>query len=106
MGVYRLIAMHYRTPSFDYRGPGSLNSSGAKAAFYIFHILPEWLAVAILLCFNTRKIFGTALWGDWRGEDDTAEVVEKRKAQKIRRAARKEARMKALKRVGKSFRLV
>ena len=39
-------------------GPGSLNSHQSKATFYIFHVAPEWMAVAILLGVNVRRRFG------------------------------------------------
>ena len=64
VAIYRLSVMHYRIDSL--RGPNPLDSSTAKATFYTFHILPEWLAVLVLCSVNVRKTFGTALFGDWR----------------------------------------
>ena len=77
--------MHYRIDSL--RGPNSLNSSSAKTAFYIFHALPEWLAICILFSENVRKTFGTGLFGDWRGKDETEAQKQKRLA---KRAAKEE----------------
>ena len=39
-------------------GPGSLNSHQSKAVFYVFHIAPEWLAIALFLSVNVRRLFG------------------------------------------------
>lgn len=91
VAAYRLSVMHYRTPSPEFTGPGSLSSPGAKAAFYVLHILPEWLSVAILLCFNVRKIFGTGLAGDWRGVDETAKQIATRREREAKRVAKKAA---------------
>ena len=77
--------MHYRIDSL--RGPNLLDSSSAKAAFYIFHILPEWLAICILFSENVRKTFGTGLFGDWRGKDET-------EAEKTKRLAKRAAKEK------------
>ncbi|KAJ3525554.1 hypothetical protein NM688_g8386 [Phlebia brevispora] len=69
VSIYRLIAMHNKTPSLTSTGPGSLNSSAAKTTFYIFHATPEWLAAAILLAVNVREMFGTGMFGDYRSTD-------------------------------------
>jgi len=68
--------MHYRIDSW--RGPSPLDSSSAKAIFYLFHVLPEWLAILVLLSVNVRKTFGTGSFGDipW---DDTTMPFEKEK---------------------------
>jgi hypothetical protein len=55
--------------------------------FYIFHVLPEWLAICILFSENIRKTFGTGLFGDWRGKDETETQKTKRLA---KRAAKEE----------------
>jgi len=78
--------MHYRIDSLS--GLNSLNSSSAKALFYIFHVLPEWLAIFILLSQNVRKTFGTGLFGDWRAKDET----EKEKKKRLLKQAAKEAK--------------
>ena len=57
-GVYRLIVIGIETSNLLSTGPGSLNSSSSKATFYVFHIAPEWLAVALFLSVNVRKRFG------------------------------------------------
>jgi hypothetical protein len=67
--------------------PGGLNTPGGKAAFYICHVLPEWLASLTLFSDNIRKSFGTGLFGDYR-------VIDETESQKISRHA-KEAKRKA-----------
>ncbi|KAF6754716.1 hypothetical protein DFP72DRAFT_1124414 [Ephemerocybe angulata] len=88
VGIYRLSVMHYETPALESTLPGTLNGHGAKAAFYIFHLLPEWVCLVILLCFNTRKTFGTGPWGDRRLRDDTPEKIRERMEKKARHDAR------------------
>jgi len=78
--------MHYRIDSL--RGPNPLDSSTAKAMFYIFHMLPEWLAVLVLFSVNVRKTFGTALCGDIRWRDETPK--EKRLAGRAKKEEKKE----------------
>jgi len=79
--------MHYRIDSL--RGPNPLDSSTAKATFYTFHILPEWLAVLVLCSVNVRKTFGTALFGDWRWRDETPKEKKKRLARRAKREEKK-----------------
>jgi hypothetical protein len=85
--IYRLSVMRYRIDSL--RGPNPLDSSTAKAMFYIFHILPEWLAMLALFSVNVRKTFGTALFGDWRWRDETPKEKEKRLAWEAKREEKK-----------------
>ncbi|KAH9924984.1 uncharacterized protein BXZ73DRAFT_103361 [Epithele typhae] len=67
--VYRLDVLRFSTTSLSSTAPGSLNTDGSKAAFYIFHAAPEFLAAAILVCSNARRTFGTGLWGDRKFKD-------------------------------------
>ncbi|KAH9834394.1 uncharacterized protein C8Q71DRAFT_859397 [Rhodofomes roseus] len=55
--IYRLAAMDNHTTSLTAMGPGSLNGPTAKALFYIFHVAPEWLSVAMLLAVNVREVY-------------------------------------------------
>lgn len=49
--AYRLAAMRFRTPALTALGPGTLNGTGAKVAFYVLHILPELGAgLLVTLC--------------------------------------------------------
>lgn len=84
VAIYRLVVMHNKTISLTSLAPSSLNRSAAKAAFYVFHMLPEWISVALLLGFNIREMFDTGLWGDWRNADET----ERQKEWRIARAAK------------------
>lgn len=79
--------MHNKTTSLTALSPSSLNTPVEKATFYVFHMLPEWISVALLLCFNVREMFDTGLWGDWRAVDET----EQQKERRLARAAKKKA---------------
>jgi hypothetical protein len=68
--------------------PSPLNTPRSKAIFYIFHVLPEWLASWILLGDNIRKSFGTGLFGDWRSWDET----EKERVKILDREAKRRER--------------
>ncbi|KAF8573532.1 hypothetical protein K439DRAFT_1625004 [Ramaria rubella] len=69
VALYRLAVMHNTTDSLLSRGPGSLSSPSAKALFYIFHVVPEWTTAALILGLNSRGIFNTGPFGDWRATD-------------------------------------
>jgi len=90
ISIYRMSVMPTRISSLTERS--RLNTPGGKAAFYIFHVLPEWLATAILFSVNIRKIFGTGLFGDWRRKDETEEEKKKRIASNEKREVKKAAR--------------
>ncbi|KAF6763156.1 hypothetical protein DFP72DRAFT_525527 [Ephemerocybe angulata] len=79
IAIYRLAVMHIETPSLDPSLPGTLNSPAGKALFYLLHVLPEWVAAAILIVPNTRKAFGTGIIGDYRGWDDSPAEIQKRR---------------------------
>jgi hypothetical protein len=70
--------------------PSPLNTPSLKALFYVFHVLPEWLASLILFGDNIRKTFGTGLAGDWRPWDET----EKERVKRLARVAKREAKRK------------
>jgi len=72
--------------------PSSLNTSAGKAAFYILHVLPEWLASVTLFAENIRKTFGTGLGGDYRARDETPSEKEKRHAAYENRRNKKAAK--------------
>ena len=74
--------------------PSPLNTPGSKALFYVFHVLPEWLASLILFGDNIRKTFGTGLAGDWRLWDETEKERVKRMARMAKREAKREAKRK------------
>lgn len=83
--VYRLVVMRFKTTALDSTAPGSLNGIGSHACFYVFHVAPEFLVAATVLCINAREIFGTGLGGD--------KPPSKRKTKKTKEAKEmKEAR--------------
>ncbi|KAG1866681.1 hypothetical protein F4604DRAFT_2023168 [Suillus subluteus] len=87
--IFRLSFMYHRTTSLTSTAPGSGNTFLEKGTFYIFHMLSDWLAVALLLVPNIRAIFKTGMWGDWRAVDSLSEEQErarKRKEAKARRS--------------------
>lgn len=87
--IFRLLFMYHRTTSLTSMAPGSGNTPLEKATFYIFHMLSDWLAVALLLVPNIRAIFKTGMWGDWRAIDPPPKEQEwarKRKEAKARRS--------------------
>ena len=72
--------------------PSSLNTPSGKAAFYICHVLPEWLASLTLFADNIRKKFGTGLLGDYRFKDETESQKRKRHARMAKRREKKAAK--------------
>ncbi|EAU91146.1 hypothetical protein CC1G_03314 [Coprinopsis cinerea okayama7 len=92
IGIYRLAVMLNRTVALDSTAEGSQNSTGSKAGFYIAHVSLEWLACALLLGVNTRKLCGTGMWGDWRFRDETPQEKQFREKRAQRRAERKRIR--------------
>ena len=91
IGVYRLSVMWIRTTLLS--EPSPLNTQRSKAAFYIFHVLPEWLAILILLGNNIRKVFGTGFVGDKRPWDET----EKEREVRLKQEAKQEAKRRGKK---------
>jgi hypothetical protein len=70
----------------------SLNTPGGKVAFYVCHVLPEWLASLTLFGYNIRKSFGTGLCGDYRFRDETEKEKRKRLARLAKRREKKEGK--------------
>ncbi|KAG8739498.1 hypothetical protein FRC10_005561 [Ceratobasidium sp. 414] len=74
--IYRLCVLHIRTGNIL-----DPLSSSARAVFYIFHVLPEWLCISVLLGTNVRARFNTGKWGDYEMDDeDRNKRLEKAKA--------------------------
>jgi len=90
ISCYRLVVMPMRVTSLD--DPISLDTPGGKAAFYVCHVLPEWLASLTLFGYNIRKTFGTGLCGDYRFKDETEKEKSKRHARMAKRKEKKEAK--------------
>ncbi|KAF8606194.1 hypothetical protein BDV93DRAFT_542926 [Ceratobasidium sp. AG-I] len=62
--IYRLCVLHIRTDDVFDPIP-----SLARAAFYVVHLLPEWLCVCVLLGTNVSSRFNTGRWGDYELTD-------------------------------------
>ena len=78
--------MRFETTSLSASSP--LNTPRSKADFYIFHVLPEWLASLIIFGNNIRKTFGTGFFGDTRLWDET----ERERAERLKREAKRQER--------------
>lgn len=81
--------MFHQTTSLNSRAPGSLNSHGAKASFYILHTLPEWIALTIIFWSNIRQTFGTGIVGDMRPHDERPKAREKREKREAKQAEKR-----------------
>jgi len=81
--------MKTMTTSLISTASGSQNTPAEKAAFYIFHIVPEWISVLILLSCNVRDIFGTGMFGDHRFRDETQREKEIKEASELYKLDRK-----------------
>ncbi|RPD57692.1 hypothetical protein L227DRAFT_613399 [Lentinus tigrinus ALCF2SS1-6] len=74
VAIYRLVVMRFSTTSLLSDAPGSLNSLDSKITFYVFQSAPEYLAAAILITLDVRRIFATGLWGDRQFRDPQPKV--------------------------------
>lgn len=63
----------------------SLDKPSEKALFYVFHALPEWLAITALVVANVRKWFGTGLGGDYLGRDWKKKEIVKFEAKQVKK---------------------
>nr|GAT43636.1 predicted protein [Mycena chlorophos] len=100
--IYRLCALRQTTPDVTALTHAAHNTASDKAAFYIIHVLPEWLVVVLLSVFNAREICNLGLKGDFRLKDETPEKREMRWAKVRARKEKKEQKKleKAAKRKG------
>jgi len=87
--IYRLVVMRSTTPDVAAVDHQALNTLADKAAFYVFHVLPEWILVAALCAFNTKEICQTGFKGDHRWRDETPKQRAKRERKARERAAKK-----------------
>ncbi|KAJ6574653.1 hypothetical protein B0H19DRAFT_1371620 [Mycena capillaripes] len=76
--LYRLVVMHSTTPNIATPGHQALNTAGDKAAFYVLHLLPEFLVTTMMCAFNVKDICQTGCQGDYRWRDETPKEREKR----------------------------
>jgi hypothetical protein len=87
--IYRLCVMSTTTTSLTSTASGSQNTPAEKAAFYIFHILPEYISVLILLSCNVRDVFGTGMFGDRRFRDETQREKEIKETNELYKSDKK-----------------
>jgi len=87
--IYRLCVMRTTTTSLTSTASGSQNTPAEKAAFYIFHILPEYISVLILLSCNVRDVFGTGMFGDRRFRDETQREKEIKETNELYKSDKK-----------------
>ena len=73
VGIYRIAVLGQNTTLLEPATPGPQNSGLSKAGFYVFHAAPEFLAAAILMALNVRRVFATGMWGDTRRRDPEPE---------------------------------
>ncbi|KAF7340050.1 hypothetical protein MVEN_01923000 [Mycena venus] len=91
--IYRLVVMRHTTPDVHALGHEAQNTGADKAAFYVVHLLPEWIVIFLMCIFNVREICQTGFKGDTRWWDETPKEREKRE-RKEREKARKKAEKK------------
>ncbi|KAJ7630554.1 hypothetical protein FB45DRAFT_990553 [Roridomyces roridus] len=85
--IYRLAVMNSTTPNVADLNSQSQNVLADKVTFYVLHMLPEWIVLAMACTFNLKEICQTGPWGDWRPKDETAEEREKRERKQAKRAS-------------------
>ncbi|KAF7340044.1 hypothetical protein MVEN_01922400 [Mycena venus] len=87
--IYRLVVMRSTTPDIHSPGHQAQNTGADKAAFYVVHLLPEWIVVFCLCAFNVKDICQTGFTGDNRWWDETPKEREKREKKEQERARKK-----------------
>ncbi|KAJ7071422.1 hypothetical protein C8F01DRAFT_1110461 [Mycena amicta] len=94
--IYRLCVMRHTTPDTSAHTHAALNTGIDKVGFYILHVLPEWLSVALLSIVNVKQVCNLGIRGDFRSKDEPPEKREKRwaklRAKKEKRAEKKRAK--------------
>ncbi|KAM5543027.1 hypothetical protein V8D89_003411 [Ganoderma adspersum] len=97
VGVYRITVLTHSTTSLFSTAPGGQNTPEEKAAFYVFHVAPEFLSAAVLMALNVRRVFGTGKWGDHLTEDPKPKAEGESAAKKTTWAGRAWARLRGSK---------
>ena len=95
--MYRITVLTHSTTSLFSLAPGGQNTPGEKAAFYVFHVAPEFIAAAVLMALNARRVFGTGMWGDHLTEDPKPKTEAELAAKKTSWADRTWARIRGSK---------
>ncbi|KIP06620.1 hypothetical protein PHLGIDRAFT_128189 [Phlebiopsis gigantea 11061_1 CR5-6] len=62
--IYQLVIMRDQTTSLLSHSRGSQNTPEEKVFFYVLQVVPEFTCVCALLSINTKRMFGTDMWGD------------------------------------------
>lgn len=68
--IYHFVVMRNWTTSIVSTTPGSQNTNGEKAAFYLFQAAPEIITGGMLLVADVKSLFNAGVWGD-RSTDPT-----------------------------------
>ncbi|KAJ7823581.1 hypothetical protein B0H14DRAFT_1309518 [Mycena olivaceomarginata] len=76
--IYRLVVMHHTTPDIHAPGHQALNTKADKVAFYVVHLLPEFIVAFLFCAFNVKDICNTGFMGDGRWWDETPKERERR----------------------------
>ncbi|KAH7927490.1 hypothetical protein BV22DRAFT_1045306 [Leucogyrophana mollusca] len=87
--IYRLAVMYNKTTSLTSTAPGSGNTIPEKVEFYIFHIVSDWMACALLVVPNVRQWFNTGPLGDWRAVDPTEQEIRWARERELAKAQKK-----------------
>ncbi|KAJ7169440.1 hypothetical protein C8R46DRAFT_196641 [Mycena filopes] len=90
--IYRLVVMRHTTSDLAAPAAAALNTLAYKATFYIVHLLPEWIVVAMLCGFNIKEVCQIGFKGDGRWRDETGEERAKREKKEEERRARKNSK--------------
>ncbi|KAJ7042700.1 hypothetical protein C8F04DRAFT_86610 [Mycena alexandri] len=91
--IYRLVVMRSTTSNLATPDHQALNTGADKATFYVFHLLPEWIVVAMFCSINLREICQVGFKGDSKWRDETPEEKTKRERKEQERAMKKAERL-------------
>ncbi|KAJ7275489.1 hypothetical protein B0H12DRAFT_1066331 [Mycena haematopus] len=89
--LYRLVVMHSTTQNISAPDHQAQNTQSDKAAFYVLHLLPEFIVVSILSFSNIRDICQIGFEGDERWRDETPKEREARERKEREKVQKKEA---------------
>ena len=62
--IYQLVILRDTTTDLLSRARGSQNTPEEKVFFYVLQVVPEFTCICAVLSINTRRMFGTEMWGD------------------------------------------
>jgi hypothetical protein len=87
--------MHHTTPDIHAPGHQALNTKADKVAFYIVHLLPEFIVAFLFCAFNVKDICNTGFKGDGRWWDETPKERERRERKEQEKAAKESSSEKS-----------